>query len=731
MKYWKEQESNPVENMEFWKGTTITKLADNEIFVMGTNPSGIHGAGAAKAGLKFGAKIGFARGKVGSTWGLITKNLEGKEGFVEKETGLVYEKAGFRSVSEERIRENILELYTYAKNNPHEKYLITYQYEAWPNGTPKKSLNGYTSKEILDMFLKDQDIPSNIVFHESYKPHLEKLLQNENKQSNVELVVCENDKIIDIKEENIIWTIDSDERNPSGIHGAGAAKTAVQYGAKYGVGRGLQGQSYALVTKNLKPNYTEKSTGITYHTEGYRSVSPEQIRFNIDELYECARNNPDKEFIITYQFDTWPNGSPKKSLNGYDSKEFLLMFVRDDIPPNIIFHDSYKPFIEANLTNSIKNTAATSANVEIPSEIAFTKVALPYGWLGNMAPYPIQYNSVTYPTTEALFQALRFENHPEIQKEIIAQKSPMSAKMVAKKYKHLLEAEGYELMGEKDVDNMRLCVKLKLEQYPELAQELINTGAAKIIEDCSSRPRDSGLFWGAAKTENGWNGKNVLGEIFMDYRTELQNNQPLSQSLEEKEPTYTFFFQATSPFSQWHPALFIYKELQFICTEQFMMYAKAKTFKDEAVASKIINIEKCFDTRDDKGYFKTKDDEDCYNLVLEFKEGKIDRTQIVSNYKTLNTWKKVQAVIKKLGREVANYDDEVWKQKRVPVVSVGNREKYNQNPDLKDTLMATGDSIMVEASPYDKLSTTQRVVHDVTLSLRDYFKQQNQPKVKP
>lgn len=38
MKYWKEKENNPVENMQFWQGTTITKLAENEIFVMGTNP---------------------------------------------------------------------------------------------------------------------------------------------------------------------------------------------------------------------------------------------------------------------------------------------------------------------------------------------------------------------------------------------------------------------------------------------------------------------------------------------------------------------------------------------------------------------------------------------------------------------------------------------------------------------------------------------------------------------
>lgn len=183
MKYWKEEEISLVENMEFWKGEYITKLEPNEIFVMGTNPSGIHGAGAAKAGLKFGAKMTVGRGLMGSTYGLITKNLEGKAGFVEKATGIVYDKEGYRSVSTEQIRANIDEMYDLAKQPEHQnkKFLVSYQYESWPNGSPKKSLNGYTSQEMLEMFAKDKEVPPNIVFHESYKPHLEKLYQSKNK----------------------------------------------------------------------------------------------------------------------------------------------------------------------------------------------------------------------------------------------------------------------------------------------------------------------------------------------------------------------------------------------------------------------------------------------------------------------------------------------------------------------------------------------------------------------
>ena len=42
--------------------------------------------------------------------------------------------------------------------------------------------------------------------------------------------------------------------------------------------------------------------------------------------------------------------------------------------------------------------------IKLESIIAFTKVALPFGWLGNMAPYPVTYGGKAWRTTEALFQ---------------------------------------------------------------------------------------------------------------------------------------------------------------------------------------------------------------------------------------------------------------------------------------------------------------------------------------
>ena len=61
------------------------------------------------------------------------------------------------------------------------------------------------------------------------------------------------------------------------------------------------------------------------------------------------------------------------------------------------------------------------------------------------------------------------------------------------------------------------------------------------------------------------------------------------------------------------------------------------------------------------------------------------------------------AEAKKLGREIANWDEEKWMAHRFDIVARGNYYKFSQNPALRDFLLKTGDSILVEASPRDKI----------------------------
>jgi len=72
--------------------------------------------------------------------------------------------------------------------------------------------------------------------------------------------------------------------NLAGFHGAGAAKTAlVKFGAHYGKGEGLQGQSYAFPTLGFSLNKLKQN----------------RLEISVDNLYKCCRDNPNKNFLLT------------------------------------------------------------------------------------------------------------------------------------------------------------------------------------------------------------------------------------------------------------------------------------------------------------------------------------------------------------------------------------------------------------------------------------------------
>jgi len=58
---------------------------------------------------------------------------------------------------------------------------------------------------------------------------------------------------------------------------------------------------------------------------------------------------------------------------------------------------------------------------------------------------------------------------------------------------------------------------------------------------------------------------------------------------------------------------------------------------------------------------------------------------------------------KDLGRRVTGYDDNIWDTERLDIMSHGLYYKFDQNPEFKQQLLDTGDRILVEASPYDKI----------------------------
>lgn len=147
-----------------------------------------------------------------------------------------------------------------------------------------------------------------------------------------------------------------------------------------------------------------------------------------------------------------------------------------------------------------------------------------FGGLSNMASgYPLQVNGVRVLTTEALYQACRFPHMPQVQREIIGQRSPMTAKMKSKPHRKNSRPDWDDVRYRV----MRWCLRVKLAQnYEEFGRLLLTTGDRLIVEQ--SR-RDK--YWGAILVDSAGEtlvGQNVLGRLLMELREKLRYDQEMA-----------------------------------------------------------------------------------------------------------------------------------------------------------------------------------------------------------
>lgn len=117
---------------------------------------------------------------------------------------------------------------------------------------------------------------------------------------------------------------------------------------------------------------------------------------------------------------------------------------------------------------------------------------------------------------------------------------------------------------------------------------------------------------------------------------------------------FLLFYGRSEVYSNWHKSGFTVKGLFFANGEQYMMYCKAMFFKDAATAALIL---------------KERDPQK----------------------------------VKALGRAVQGFIKSAWDANCLRLVRRGLLEKARQNPDIKAQLLATGERILVEASPPDKI----------------------------
>lgn len=149
--------------------------------------------------------------------------------------------------------------------------------------------------------------------------------------------------------------------------------------------------------------------------------------------------------------------------------------------------------------------------------VIFKKTSEKWGGFSNMAPgYPLCVNGVYIRSSEALYQACRYPNNPEIQKKIIHQSSPMTAKMVGKPHR----ADTREDWQKTRIVIMKWSLRVKLAQnYETFSALLKESGEQPIVE--SSNKDD---FWGAKPVDQQTLvGVNALGRLLMELRGLVEN----------------------------------------------------------------------------------------------------------------------------------------------------------------------------------------------------------------
>jgi ribA/ribD-fused uncharacterized protein len=149
---------------------------------------------------------------------------------------------------------------------------------------------------------------------------------------------------------------------------------------------------------------------------------------------------------------------------------------------------------------------------------------------------------------------------------------------------------------------------------------------------------------------------------FLDknYEQKYTVNDLITKFNSKKRLDYVFFWQTDKKFlsvgcfSQWQKSNFVVEDKHYNCAEQYMMGQKALIFNDFETFEKILSA---------------------------------------------NHPKQIKA----LGREVMNFNSNKWDNVKYSIVLNGNFYKFTQNEEMLKILISTGNKILVEASPLDKI----------------------------
>ena len=123
----------------------INQLQPNQVFVFGSNLSGIHGKGAAKTARRWGAVWGMGSGRMGQTYGIPTKGVSVRQ-----------------TLPVDRIKDFVDHFLEHARSEPQTQFLVT---------EIGCGLAGYKPRDIAPLFA---GAPDNVLLPARFIRHLQK-----------------------------------------------------------------------------------------------------------------------------------------------------------------------------------------------------------------------------------------------------------------------------------------------------------------------------------------------------------------------------------------------------------------------------------------------------------------------------------------------------------------------------------------------------------------------------
>jgi len=221
----------------------------------------------------------------------------------------------------------------------------------------------------------------------------------------------------------------------------------------------------------------------------------------------CEKHNPTHTVVASRLIEVIA-----KELHGLREKHPEMIgydeHLDDNGRPEVVVHYS-KPFDLPKEINGIRIREALYIRAEGISVASITSFYGEHRFLSNFFMIPVTLDGVEYPSTEHAFQAAKTLDSKEREK---VRKAPTCGK--AKRM-------GRTVTLRADWDQIRLGImkdlvrqKFSAKTYPDMAEKLLATGEAVLVEGNTWRD----TFWGVCDGK----GENHLGKILMEVREELR-----------------------------------------------------------------------------------------------------------------------------------------------------------------------------------------------------------------